>query len=505
MNFSILIAIEDYSAGDIKRVLFAQNDVEAFAEALNAVGYKHSNQQVLINEAATKTSIESVLQTTIESLTADDSLIFYYAGHGFCDATSNYLTCHDTRRSDLARTSVQIQWIFDLFNKSDCNKVAMFLDACHSGALASEDMRDIVGELTESELQKFFDGSEHCVCFASCRTGQKSFASRPNKHGAWTFNVLEAFRGNELTALRGSMLTANSLQDHLATAVQRTLRLDSSDPRAQTPWKFGASSNDFLLADLRELLASKQQAANPNAQQLTRVSFVGETREYVRSLSGFKSSHHVPKEYGDYTENWVREKAEKEIEEDLESVFQLLSDEFEFLRKDLEKGGPEFGGGSIICPHFTYNVQFDLNPDDPSEVIISREVTDIKEPDKIETEEFSNVFDSVFDTIEYSPPTSITVENFVDLVQPISRNDNRLEVKFDSDCTYCILKISGIESAIKVTSSGISIVDKQVRDPQDLIASFHQAQRALVDQFDVRTIGFNESNSANAIELAEEE
>ena len=172
--------------------------------------------------------------------------------------------------------------------------------------------------------------------------------------------------------------------------------------------------------------------------------------------------------------------------------------------KTWRKAPPDSGGGSIVCPYFTYNIQIDLNPEDPSEVFIFREVTDIKEPNKIVTDEFSNVFDSVFDTIQFSAPTSIDIEDFVDLMEPIAKRDDRLDINFDSDCTYCRLKIDGIEAEIEVTSTGISIVDRRLRDPQDLIEAFNQAQRALVDQFNVRTIGFDHSGSRAAIEVDDE-
>lgn len=489
MNIAVLVSIEEYAAGDIKNVRYARKDAEAFSDAIAAIDFDKANQEVLIDSAATKNSIESALRTTINALTKEDTFYFYYAGHGFSDNSGNFLTSHDTRRADLVATSIQLQSVFKLLRESNCQKAVMFLDCCHSGMLLDDDMRGIFGDLTDEELQEYFDNAEHCVCFASCKTGQISWASGLDGHGAWTFNVIEAFRGNVITALEnGTHLTSNSLQNHLAVAVQATLRKNYSDRREQTPWVCGSSSSEFLLADLSDLLATRRAAANPNASQITRVSFCGENGEYIKSLSGFKKHHHVPTEVTDYTESFARSVSDKEIEEDLEAVYQNLKDEFGFRRRELEKGGPEDGSGTIICPYFTYNIFVSLNPDDPSEVVFHRNVTDIKEPDQVFTDEFENVFEGMFDTLEFSPPTRINLEDFIDQMEEI---EDRLEsLTFDSDCNYCKLRFDGVNAEMEVTESGVSIVHDSSEEPKVLIESFFATQRLLVDTHDVRLIEF---------------
>ena len=92
----------------------------------------------------------------MQRLTADDEFIFYYAGHGFSANGHNYITAHDTDINDLEKTSVRLQWIFDLIDKSKCERVALFLDSCESGITKLAKRRGIYATMSVAELDEFF-------------------------------------------------------------------------------------------------------------------------------------------------------------------------------------------------------------------------------------------------------------------------------------------------------------------------------------------------------------
>ena len=248
MNVALLIAVENYNDARIQRVKYAKADADEFGDALKDLGFDATDQVILIDSDATKSIIESKVRTTIDSLTENDLFFLYYAGHGFSMNDSNYLTCHDTQKSDLVDTSMSLQSLFQRLRNSRCKKIVMFFDSCESGLLAGEEMRGIYGDLTGDELNEFFESSEHCVCFAACKTGQSSWASSQHKHGAWTYNLIEAFKGNAPTALaNGTLLTSASLQNYLtlavperfvsATRTRRTRRRGCTGPaRVSSDW-----------------------------------------------------------------------------------------------------------------------------------------------------------------------------------------------------------------------------------------------------------------------------
>ncbi|MFM9964817.1 MAG: caspase domain-containing protein [Planctomycetaceae bacterium] len=490
MNVAMLIAVEDYNDKGIRAVKYAKADAEEFGETLKEHGFDAANQLVLIDGNATKSIIESKAKTTINSLTANDVFFLYYAGHGFSKLGFNYLTCHDTQLSDPVGTSIALQSLFQQLRNSSCKKIAMFFDSCESGLLAGEEMRSLYGDLTDDELIEFFKSSKHCVCFAACKSGQSSWPSRHNKHGAWTFNLIEAFKGNAPTALEnGVLLTSASLQNYLQRAMSQTLRLDYTDKKDQTPWMYGSSTGNFLLADLTSVLAKRNAAANPHEGQVKRVAFIGQRSAGVRSLSGFTKSNRVPDAVTSATEAFVVRIASTELAEDLQKFADALRKQFRFKRIDIDVANPGDGTGSIITPTFTYSISVSLNPDDPSEVIWHRQVSEIREPDSVLTDEFEAVFDKTFDTVQFSPFSRVDVTALIDRIENL--DDDRITVDYDSNPTSCRMSIKGIDGDILVSRNEISLVQTQRQTPKQLLESLFQIQSALIETYGVRLIAFN--------------
>jgi uncharacterized caspase-like protein len=112
-KYAILIAVEEYLDPHIDAVSHAKRDAEEFSKAIAIHGFDKADQLVLINSQATKGVIESKVRKTIRRLQKDDTLYFYYAGHGFSKGARNFITCHDTQESDWNGTSVALAPVFD--------------------------------------------------------------------------------------------------------------------------------------------------------------------------------------------------------------------------------------------------------------------------------------------------------------------------------------------------------------------------------------------------------
>jgi Caspase domain len=88
---AIVIAIEEYSDGRIPKVRFAEADATAFAAALEIAA--PVDKVVLLSAKATKTSINSKIRQHVKTLTDEDELFLFYAGHGFSKNGYNFITC----------------------------------------------------------------------------------------------------------------------------------------------------------------------------------------------------------------------------------------------------------------------------------------------------------------------------------------------------------------------------------------------------------------------------
>jgi uncharacterized caspase-like protein len=113
--------LENYQAQPkpIKPVIYAEADAKGAATALEQPGVSAGNITVLLSAQTTRTSFESRFKAAISGLTATNTLIFFFAGHGLSINDQNYPTCHDTQRGDLAATRIRLGWIFQLVRETE--------------------------------------------------------------------------------------------------------------------------------------------------------------------------------------------------------------------------------------------------------------------------------------------------------------------------------------------------------------------------------------------------
>ena len=127
MKRFIGIALERYlESPKILDVKYAEADVLGFSQVLQQHGFSQDDQQLLINENATQSRIRSVVKNTLDSLSDGDILYLYYAGHGVGISGTNYISCYDSRNSDLPGTCIEISWLFEQFRGSQCRELLYF-------------------------------------------------------------------------------------------------------------------------------------------------------------------------------------------------------------------------------------------------------------------------------------------------------------------------------------------------------------------------------------------
>lgn len=469
-KIALVTAVEKYSHKNISSVDFAEADAKGFASAIALHGYQA--HELAPSSNATKSSIESHLRRQLGRLTADDQFIFYYAGHGFSKNGQNFLTAHDTDLNDLEGTSVRLHWIFDRIDKSECERVALFLDSCESGITKLVKRRGIYSAMSEAELDAFFGKAEYRVCFSACKSSESSYSSHDLKHGIWTYHLMEALQGNAPEALEEkSRLTARSLQDYLSKAVPLTLRKTYSTPEAQTPWKYGGESRNFQIADLSEIL-KQRNAISPGYQQLKRALLRDVTTLDIASLSGFKKRfHHVPDHVSSSTEDFVVSVSKAEIEKEMKEVFDSIKENLKYKRREVTAEA-----GRIITPDFEYAVYATQNEDDPTEALIIEELVNIK-PLIVGKPEFNEVFDGRFSEVVFQFDSEVDVAALIDQLEEAGRKD--VELKYDHTATWCELSVEDSELSVRMEPDELTVISERRQSPRELIESFFEVQKLI--------------------------
>jgi len=115
-RLAIVIAVETYANSRVKTVNYAEADAKGFAKALE--NGAPLDKVFLLSGKATRTTITSQVRQNVKTLTKEDELYIFYAGHGFSKNGHNCITCHDTDPDDLEDTGVKRGKLLRLSSRS---------------------------------------------------------------------------------------------------------------------------------------------------------------------------------------------------------------------------------------------------------------------------------------------------------------------------------------------------------------------------------------------------
>ena len=227
-------------------------------------------------------------------------------------------------------------------------------------------------------------------------------------------------------------------------------------------------------------LTRRQPNEETKMNRLKGVSLVMRKSELVQRLPNFdKSKHRVPDEINDRSQRFVGSLSRSQVREDLDEVFQTLRVAFRFKRTQMQTHETDDGAGSITTPYFRYTSCVYQNPANAAELVWQRDVSEVKVPDELLSDQFSEAFGLVFDTVEFMPSGNIDLEKLVDTIEEI--DDDRVSLEYDRQLTYCEVYLEGSLAKLQVTSDAFRIVHPEPTPPRELVSSFFEFQEALVD------------------------
>ncbi len=130
-----LVAVENYKETD--KVLFAKHSADLLATTLKKrLGVSERNAYVLIDGNATAGAISDKLEQMLANIKSDDTVYFYYSGHGVPDPVTSepYILPSDKVVDFIVREKqFQLGDIYRRLSLSGASKVVAFVDSCFSG------------------------------------------------------------------------------------------------------------------------------------------------------------------------------------------------------------------------------------------------------------------------------------------------------------------------------------------------------------------------------------
>ncbi len=256
---ALVIGISDYQ-NELISLQYAHKDAEAFAHWLTtpAGGGLESDQiQVLLNEEATLGRIVGGLTWLVENSQAGDEVILYFSGHGDMETrlfNKAYLLTHEapasTYMSGGALAVDDMQDIIRGLTEREV-KVTLITDACRSGSLAGDNIEGSRAT-TEALMNRF----EHTIKILSC---QPSEYSQEGKQWGGGRGVFSYYLINGLSGLADSdenlMVSLDELDLYLRNVVPKQTAPETQRPRVDGNLsEIMAEVDPVLLANLRQKL-----------------------------------------------------------------------------------------------------------------------------------------------------------------------------------------------------------------------------------------------------------
>jgi len=198
--YLIAIGIDDYEQG-LKNLRFARKDAETFGsvfEDKTGTLFDVVHSTILVNEKATRANILDAIEKAIFKVGKNDTLVFYYAGHGLFDEHQRYwLSTRDSSPNNISDTGIDFVAIQEKLQLIP-GKPLLLLDSCHSGVVTEEpaikygqkNMNDIVKSLTNMEVG--------LQVLTASQGDQYAFEDARWNHGVFTMALLEVIQNSYL-------------------------------------------------------------------------------------------------------------------------------------------------------------------------------------------------------------------------------------------------------------------------------------------------------------------
>jgi len=202
-GYALLIGIGNYTG--IRKLNKTTIDAKHMHFALLENGYLDKNTCLLLDHQATKTEINNALNWLAKSTKLEDTVVIFFSGHGVQRLggfnPGEYLCPVDTQISNLEDSCISSAEFTNALQSIKAGRLAVFLDACHSGGVGEPknigaNIRAGLSEATYAYFAKEDSiDKQGRVIIASCRADEVSWELPEMNNGLFTHYLLQGIRG----------------------------------------------------------------------------------------------------------------------------------------------------------------------------------------------------------------------------------------------------------------------------------------------------------------------
>jgi helicase len=231
------IGIDKYLDGKIRDLTGATRDATALY-SLFSDSIKEIDAELITDHTATCSKVDAALRESLGSAGPDDTVIFFFAGHGTHD---HHLVCSDTDITQLSTTTIPFHNLSKYFKESKAKAVLCILDCCFSGEAPARVLEDSPIPRDPSINYDAFAG-EGRLLLAASNFDEPAYETPGSGHGLLTKALIDIFQ---------------SEQDFISlpTAMDKVLAVVRAEAAkmgvSQTPVFFGNITGGLTLPTLK--------------------------------------------------------------------------------------------------------------------------------------------------------------------------------------------------------------------------------------------------------------
>jgi tetratricopeptide (TPR) repeat protein len=256
---ALIISVSEY-ATQLQPLSFCKNDGEHMYELLKSINYEIEDNHKLIGYVKYESLREAIIDffTDIDNK-AEDTLLFYYSGHGIPDVDGDiYLASSEIDPDAPYRKGFSFNELTKMIQRSVSIRIVTVLDCCYSGAAklskGHEEDAARLGTAAIDSKANVLEQGEGKYLLAASQAAQEAYALKEGENSIFTYYLLEGLRGNEKSVDTDGNITPYSLGNYVYRAI---LNLPARKRPKQKPITKVEASGNIILAHYPQLAKIK--------------------------------------------------------------------------------------------------------------------------------------------------------------------------------------------------------------------------------------------------------
>ncbi|RUS99228.1 hypothetical protein DSM106972_079300 [Dulcicalothrix desertica PCC 7102] len=210
--WQLLIGVNQYQDKQIPCLNYSAQDCQGLADALQQATQAFPQKQVIVHhdfalEVPYLEAVRASLRKIATSAKPQDTVIFYFSGHGIIDSSERVVLClQDTHKDTLGATGLSLQELLQTLETCPAQQQVVWLDACHSGGMTlfgakgdNENEENPTNQLVNLLRQRAAK-SKGFYALLSCDQDQLSWEFSELEHGLFTYYLMQGLLGDAADA-----------------------------------------------------------------------------------------------------------------------------------------------------------------------------------------------------------------------------------------------------------------------------------------------------------------